>query len=248
MSKCESKISRNKVFIIGIIFLTSLLLGLYIFKNIRIGEIKDKNSSLGTLFFEKEKYTCKVGESITTMIRSTVGKNKDGELIMPTVDYYYSLDEKVATIEIGEPLDCLDCKAFKISCLKKGKTYLNAVSNNGVKTYTTIEVLDKGKDSENDLGTISFDSESYKCKVGEKFTTKITTSSSKREGTNYTIPTIKSYVSKDTSIATIESNLELQLNCINCQLFKVSCLKPGKTLLETTSSTGAFQSVPITVE
>ena len=141
----KNKISGKMIIITGFCFLIVLLLGLFTFKNMKIdntGE-KNKSSSSGSISFEKEKYTCKVGESIITKVKSTIGKTDDGEVILPTVSYYYSLDEKVSTIEISdEEVDCIDCKTFKISCLGKGKTYINAVADNGIKTFTTIEVRD----------------------------------------------------------------------------------------------------------
>ena len=185
---------------------------------------------IGTIKFDKASYTCNAGETFQTIIRVTSTDSK------ATIKSYGTSDESVATIDDNTTyqVDCIDCKAVRVVCKKKGSVTLNAESSTGAKTTSSLTV------NEN-KGTIKFDKSSYSCSEGEIFETMITVS-----GGAYNNH-VKSYKSSDESIATIDSNTTYQVNCINCRLVRIVCKKKGSVSLTATSSSGATTSVNLKV-
>ena len=185
---------------------------------------------VGTISFDKSNYTCNAGESFETMIRVKSSNQKT------TIKSYSTSDESIATIDDKTELqaNCTDCRLVRVVCKKKGSVTLNAESSTGAKTKSSLTVNE-------DKGTISFKDNSYTCNAGETFETMITANGGNQ--TNH----VKSFKSSDESIATIDSNTSVQVNCTNCMMVRVVCKKQGSVSLSATSSSGATTSVNLKV-
>ncbi len=189
------------------------------------------NQDVGSIKFKKSTYSCNAGESFET----TITAYGSGDSIA-YVSNYSSSDTSIATIDdnVTEVPKCINCKAVRVSCKKKGSVVLSATSSSGAKTTSSLTVNEK-------IGTISFKKSSYSCNAGETFETLVTA----KDGPVGTY--VKSISSSDTNIATIDSNTSLQVNCINCRMVRVVCKKKGNVTLKATSSSGAKTSVSLTV-
>ena len=95
-------------------------------------EKKDKETSESIFTFESSSYNCKVGEKklIKINISSNIG-----------VDSFLSNDKGIATIEDPSKLrKCPSCRFVELTCLKEGKTTLEATGTDGTKTKADITV------------------------------------------------------------------------------------------------------------
>ncbi len=195
-----------------------------------------EKSEIGTVYFDKDNYYCEAGKTFSTKI--TAGGISEPAVRFGTVNSYSSSDTSIATIEKHPTLsvNCMNCTLVQVTCKKKGNVTLSATSSLGAKTTVNLDVTEG-------TGSIDFDQDSYTCKEGETITTKITAL-----GTPSVIaPTVKSYTSSDTSVATIQKHPTLAVNCINCTAVQISCKKAGNSTLTTTSSLGAVNTAKVTV-
>ena len=193
---------------------------------------KETTPVKGSISFDKQSYTCKAGESFTTMIEAYPTEN--------TVANYKIGSNTIATIERneGQQVNCKNCFIVKVNCKTKGITNIEATSNTGAKTTAKLVVEEEEKKVE--VGTISFEKDSFTCKEGESFKTTIKASPE----TN----TVASFKSENTTVATIEKNTSEQVKCINCLNVIVNCKKSGTTKLGATSNTGATTITNLIVE
>ena len=191
-----------------------------------------ESESVGTIAFDKESYSCNVGETFETLIRTS---NSDGK--SSTVKSYSTSDKSIATIDdqVTSQVKCTNCRNVRVVCKKKGSVTLNAESSTGAKATTKLVVSEE-------VGTISFEKDSYTCNAGETFETLITTKS-----TTGVPPLIKSYYTSDSTIATIDDQVTTQVRCINCRNVRVVCKKKGTVTLTAEASSGARATSRLTV-
>ncbi len=93
-------------------------------------------------------------------------------------------------------------------------------------------------------GWIKFDKDGYTCEVGKTIDVIIKT------GGLDTPSTIKTYASKDPSIATLEygTTNNAALECVDCMAAHITCKRVGTTSVTATSSSGATTSSSVTVK
>lgn len=174
-----------------------------------------------TIAFDKTEYSCNIGDTIITNIRAqnTYGTAK--------VNSYTSNNSSVASISLDmNNATCTNCTQVKIKCNAKGTTQITSSSNDGITVTVNVTV--------NEAGKVSFDKDTYSCKVGEKVTALITTTNG----------SLSSYSSLDTTVAKLTKS-EIQPKCINCTAVDISCLKEGNATINATSETGAFASATV---
>ena len=193
-----------------------------------------EETEIGTIHFDKDSYYCEAGKTFNTKITALGTESTPG----PTVKSFKTSDTSIATIEKHPTLsvNCINCTLVQVTCKKAGEVTLSATSSIGATTTSSVEVTEG-------IGSIDFDHDSYTCKEGETINTKITAL-----GTPSVIaPTVDSYTSSDTSVATIEKHPTLAVNCINCKAVQISCKKAGSSTLTATSSLGAVNTAKVTV-
>ena len=187
------------------------------------------NENVGTIKFDKTSYTCNAGERFETLITA------DGP-VGAYVKSYSSSNEAIATVD-GNAINqvrCINCKMVRVLCHNAGTVTLKATSSTGAKTSVSLKVNKK-------IGTISFDKTSYTCTAGQTFETMITAKNAS-PGTY-----IRSYGTSNSTIATIDDNTSVQVNCINCRIVRVVCKKKGSVILNAQSSSGAKTTSSLTV-
>lgn len=190
---------------------------------------------IGTISFDKNSYNCRQGEEITATITANSTDSS-------TVSSYSSSNPTIATIEKNPTLtpNCTNCVAVKISCKKNGSVTLSAKSSTGATTSSNINV--KG------VGTISYEKSSYTCKKGQTIRTMIKASCANNSCSESEIPRIKEYGSDNTKIAKVVTSSTIQVNCIDCRMVEIRCIKAGKTTIYAESSLGAKTTIPVTVK
>ena len=84
--------------------------------------------------YQHDEYTCKVGETFDTMIRT----NED----LATIIDFGSSDTNLATIESGTvsgvSTNCSDCMAVHINCKHKGTVLITATSSTNKETKSIV--------------------------------------------------------------------------------------------------------------
>ncbi|MBR2828897.1 MAG: hypothetical protein IKE70_06680, partial [Bacilli bacterium] len=209
--------------------------------------VKKKEVEKGTISFDKESYSCNEGETFNVLIKSTPSDS--------TISNFKSSNTSVAKIEkyTGLELDCKNCLLAKVTCKKQGNVKLEATSSNKATTSSLVTV-NKNEDTKGstketssvkeepivDLGTISYDKTSYTCQEGESFNALIKAYPS-------TEATIRKIGSTNSNIMSIRENKDLQVNCKNCLMVKVTCKKAGNAQLIASSSLGAETTSKVTV-
>ena len=99
-------------------------------------------ASKGYIRFSKSEYTCKVGQTLYTMI------NTGGTGGVTSVSSFRSTNGTVASLGDGYPTgdggvaqtNCIDCRAVHIKCKRKGTATLIATSSTGVTGTATVKV------------------------------------------------------------------------------------------------------------
>ncbi|MBQ8892624.1 MAG: hypothetical protein IJ068_07175 [Bacilli bacterium] len=135
------KENKNKTIfcvVIGIVILIVLLCTYYVFSKISSDSETVTESKIE---FGEQSYKCEVGETIYVMIKTHM--IYDGNLAtLPYVTSYSSSDETIATIRTSDDLNlnCVDCRLYKVDCLKKGTTTLNTTASNGDKATAEVTV------------------------------------------------------------------------------------------------------------
>ena len=185
---------------------------------------------LGSISFKESSYSCKAGQSFETIITATNSSNN------ATVKTYESSNESIASIDdnVSEVPKCYNCKAIRVVCHKAGNVNLSAISSTGAQAIVKLTV-------NQDVGKISFKESSYSCKAGQSFETIITATNSSNNAT------VKTYMSSNTSIASVDENVTKIPKCYNCKAIRVVCHKAGSINLSAISSTGAQAIVKLTV-
>ncbi len=156
--------------------------------------------------FDKENYSCKVGESFDVMI-STGGNG------VPILEGYWSNNKDIATIETGslagDQLNCVDCALAHVTCIKEGIATLEAKGANESSAKATVKV----RSNDTSDAWTKFDKESYSCSVGDTFDVLVKTGGSGD-------PFLEGYYSNDNEIATISSGTMSgnEIDCIDCAL------------------------------
>ena len=175
----------------------------------------------GTISYSNTNYSCTVGTSFETMIKTS------GSTLPSTISSYSTSDSEIATIDdkTSVQVNCVNCRMVRVVCKKAGNVKLYAKSSTGATTTSQLEVKE-------DKGTIAYSEKSYTCEAGTSFETMIKASG----GT--TPATIKSYSTSDINVATIDDNTSVQVNCVNCRMVRVVCKKAGDIKLYAESSTG----------
>lgn len=187
----------------------------------------------GIIEFDKTSYTCSAGEKISASISASSSN------LNTTVKSYNSSNTSIATIEKHPSISIKspNAVAVQINCIKEGTVTLNATSSTGATTSSKLKVNAQLQD----LGTIEFAKTNYTCAAGEEISTIITAKSNNDKAT------VKSYVSDNTSIATIEKDPNVAVKCINCVAVRIKCKASGTVTLTSTSSTGATANSKVTV-
>lgn len=92
--------------------------------------------------FEKDKYTCNVGDKFHTMITTKVKESSSEEQLSDFVKSYESNNRDVVEITESKDLavDCTDCVMVDIYCKAKGTAKLTAKSRHGAKISVPITV------------------------------------------------------------------------------------------------------------
>ena len=194
---------------------------------------------VGTISYKQSSYTCNVGETFETIITAEGSSN-------PTqirVKSYSSSNTAIAKMDdnVTAIPNCINCKAVRVTCVKAGTTKLNATSSTGATTSVNITVNNNTSSPSN---SISFSKTDYTCKAGESFETSIITQYDPSTGT---IPTVKSYSSNNTNFVTVDNNVTIAPNCLNCIAIRVVCKKAGTTKINATASDGGAATATVTV-
>ena len=231
----EKKLSNMKVPVIIPVVLVLVIVGLiialalkgnnmYFFTN----ESSRYESALGIISYEKPSYVCNEGESFETTIETSQTREP------ATVKSYSSSDSEVAFVDdnVAAQVKCINCRRVRVVCKKAGNIVLKAESSTGATTSSELVVKQKE-------GSIAYAKNSYTCNAGETFNTMIKTTNGLY---------IKSYGSSDKTIATVDDKTGLQVNCVDCKMVRVSCLKAGTVSLTATASNGATTVSSLTVE
>ena len=108
------------------------------------------------------------------------------------------------------------------------------------KTNTISTTSNNYYASNTDIGTISYEKNTYNCTKGEIIDTIITAKSKKPAA-------VKSFGSTDKSIATVVKNPDYSVKCYNCLAVRITCKKSGKTTLTAKSTTGATTKAEVKV-
>ena len=140
MVKKAPVVSKKLIIILGIIIVIFVIL-LFLPLNNNQSLIKtiisgNKNKENQKLYFEKESYTCEVGESFETMIKLPSSSN-------PSIIKSYSIsDTSLATIDTNTKLsvNCTDCLMVRVSCIKIGSTKIVAKTSNNDKAEAIVNV------------------------------------------------------------------------------------------------------------
>ena len=189
-----------------------------------------EETEIGTIHFDKDSYYCEAGKTFDTKITALGTESTPG----PTVKSFKTSDTSIATIETHPTIAafCINCKYVLVTCKKAGEVTLSATSSIGATTTSSLEVTE-------DIGSISFDHNTYTCHEGETIDADITASPFTSR--------VNGYSSSNTSVATIEKHPTKAAKCPNCNTVLISCKSPGKSTLSTTSSTGAKNTAVVTV-
>ena len=192
------------------------------------------DSDIGSISYAKTHFSCNVGESFETMIKSNTSSGTS------YVKSFSVSNSSIASIDTNTTyqVNCRNCLMVRVVCKREGNVSLKATSSTGA---TTTSKLSVNETPQQDIGTISYTNSSYSCNVGETFETTIkavNTAGSAR---------VSSYSVSDTSVATIDNNTTIQVNCLNCQRVRIICKKKGNVSLKATSSTGATTSSSLVV-
>lgn len=190
--------------------------------------LKNRDSKDGAISFSKSSFSCMENEIFETVIKTQSGKKS------ATVKSYESSNEDIATIDNKaiNQVNCVGCKAVRVVCKKKGNVTLKAESSTGAKTTAKLTV--KANDP-----SISYAKDSYTCKPGATIETVIQASGKS---------SVKSYSSSNTKVATIDTNTNSQVNCVNCLAVRIVCKNLGVTSLKAESSTGAKTTSSLSVK
>lgn len=228
--KIKEFFKKEKVYLsilsVLIVVLVSLL---FINKNTVINStLKNRDSKDGAISFSRSSFSCMENEIFETIIRTQGGKET------ATVKSYESSNEDIATIDNKaiNQVNCINCKAVRVVCKKKGNVTLKAESSTGAKTTAKLTV--KANDT-----SIAYAKDSYTCKPGATIETVIQATGK---------ATVKSYSSTNTSVATIDTNTNSQVNCVNCLAVRIVCKDLGVTSLRAESSTGAKTTSSLSVK
>ena len=192
-------------------------------------------SSVGTISFSKSSYTCKAGETFTTLLTAYSGSSGT----VSRIKSYSSSNTNIATIDdkVQEQTNCINCRNLRVTCKKAGTVTLNAESTTGAKGSASVTV------TQNSVGTINLEKSSYTCNVGEVFETLVRAES----GSDGNIASIKSFSSSNPDIVMVDDNASEQPKCINCRNLRVTCKKSGTATINVESSLGAKNSASVNV-
>lgn len=97
----------------------------------------EKNPEDKSIKFDKDSYTCKVGEKITALITAT-----DSTDMSVRVSSFSSSNTKLATIKEHPFLisRCPNCEDVEIECLNEGNVILSAKSSTGAETKVNLQI------------------------------------------------------------------------------------------------------------
>ncbi len=200
------------------------------------------------ILFDKSSYACKVGEKLNARI-TVLGEDVNKVT-------YSSSDKNIATIDKksinGENIN------VQITCKKDGNVTLNAKTEKGLETESSVIVKlataqsggqnqstspSEGTTIDQSIGsgTITFDQSSFSCEEGEKLTTTITAGGSLNSR-------VESYTSSNTSIATIEKHPTISVKCMNCIAVQITCKKAGDVTLTAKSNEGVQTTAKVKVK
>ncbi len=174
-------------------------------------KVQINTAEVGSISFEKSSYTCKTGNTINTVLRATKLN------VNTTKVSYASSNSNIASIEkdISSAV-CADCFAIKIGCKKDGTVTLSAITDKGATASSKVTVSTT-------IETINFAQESYTCTEGESITTTVSSS----YGSNVSI----SYLTDNSTLATITKTGNGTSTCPKCQTIRIDCKKPGTATL-----------------
>jgi len=181
----------------------------------------ENSSSINSypIFYAKQNYSCKEGETITTSISvefSGLVPSYDFEIFeKPIVKSYKSSNTDIATIEKHPTINSQNSNSENvlIKCLKTGNVVLSAISNLGATTISEVNVTNKIVD-----GKVSFDRNSYDVGYGKTINIKF-------YGANINDLDFKVKDSKIINVEVVDSNT-------SGATLKVHGLKVGTTTLE----------------
>lgn len=144
-------------------------------RNVRISN-DDSISSIDfyPISYDKQSYSCKEGETITTNISvefSGLIPSHDIEILeQPTVKSYKSSNTNIATIEKHPTIVSKNANSetVLIKCLKTGDVVLSAISNLGATTTSKVSVANKIE-----TGKIIFEKNNYDVSYGKTINIKL---------------------------------------------------------------------------
>jgi len=179
--------------------------------------------------FTNSNYELNVGNNLYVTIASFLENGEKDEIVKIQVENTDILAAKLNGYNTE-----YNRYGITLTGTKAGTTIITATTKSGTSASAKVVV------SDNDKGSISFDKLSYTCSVGQKITTQIIANHSK------ITPTVKSYKSSDTSIATIIKHPTLTSKYPNATMVQINCLKNGSVTLSATSSLGAISTSKLT--
>ena len=91
---------------------------------------------IGTVYFSKPSYSCTAGQSFETVITAVSGD------LSARVSGYSSSNTSIATVDdnVTAVPSCINCKAIRVNCKKKGNVTLKATSTTGAKGQSDLTV------------------------------------------------------------------------------------------------------------
>lgn len=173
----------------------------------------------------KDSLSLKVGGSgsLTATVSPSNATNK-------TITWKSS-NTSVATVDNG-----------KVKAIAVGTATITAKSHNGITATAKVTVSEATGSPK-----ITTDPTSLKLKVGKSGS--IVAKATNDAGGDYLIAArVKSASSSDTKIATIEQHPTVQVDCINCMNYLVTCKKKGSATLTFKSNQGAKTTAKVTCE
>lgn len=197
-------------------------------------------NDIGSINFDRNSYSCKVGEKITTLLKTS---NTGVPSLISSFD---SSDVSIATIAKSTSslqTNCINCIIAEISCLKVGSTKINALSSTGATTSINVEVTEN---------KMYFESDSYNCKAKTSIDIVLQgIKSTEIEHVNelYDIPFYNGPKTENSIFSYYLSRSLTTSTCTNCTLIRVNCLVAGSdTLTIYSNKSGDSASTIINVE
>lgn len=176
------------------------------------------SDSSNKVIFEKSSISCKKGEVVKTIIRSTDGKTR--------IKTFSSDDIAIAALSLSSAQPKTPgAIQVDVACRGNGSVTLRASNANGVVGTAKAKVGKAG------TASVKFTKTSYTCKKGQTISIRA----------NSYYATIKDITADKSGVVRVQ-NPKQQVNCSDCRVMDVVCLKTGTATLTVTARSMLTQS------